>query len=276
MSFTFADELKALVDLVKFKNYRRSGCVLYAKYGYFKPECTITEMVWGFCRNPCYARSLSRELSALIPDYVDIFAKANQCITQDSIFPTFDYAMRELATKANKANKTPAPKHIAFSSESTNPCDGIVIDGESCQYERTLHATDEDGEIWCGISIPDENWIDNVVNVAITIHGGDSENNELLWQNTFSRASVAKRMKKRNDVLMFQPFKHALPLLDLKLRMTICITYRADANNIEGAQIFGILSDPFCEWLRESSLEIKLCKKNVALVNMSDHTILFQ
>ena len=272
MSLTFQDELKALIQLVKFKNYRRSGCVLYAKYGYFKPECTITELVWGFCRNPCYARALSRELSALIPDYVELMGKANQSIESESIYCTFDYAMKELA----RSRRDKVPKALVYSSESTNPCDSIVIDSENCQYVRTLHTTDEDGEIWCGILVQNEQWAKNVERITVSIYEGDVESNYLLWQHTYSHASVAKRVKKRNNIYVFQPFKHALPLLDLKLRMTTCITYRADAENIGAMQLFGVLSDHFCEWLQESSLEIKLCKNSVALVNMADHQIQFK
>ncbi len=268
MSVTFADELKALIDLVKFKKYKRSGCVLYAKYSYFKPECTITELVWGFCRNPCYARKLARELSLLIPDYAQLLGKANTDVAQVCLFPTFDYAMRRLST-SRRSNEQPQ-QALVFSSESTNPLDMSNSSG------LVFNATDEDGEIWCGLAVPSEKWTDNVESIKVSIFNRDVENPSLLWQCAFSNASVVKRVKKRNDVVMFQPFKHALPLLDLNFRVQTIVNFRSNKCDADStSQIFGILSNAFCDWLQESSLQIKLCKNSTALINMPDHTIEF-
>lgn len=273
MSFTFNDELKALIDLINFKQYKRDGCVLYAKYQYFKPECTITELVWGFCRNPCYAKRLARELYAIIPDYTQLLSKANESVTNDILFSSFDNAMRCLSS----FKKDRIAKSIVFSNESTNLRDRVIESTSNIgQLVKTLNATDDDGEVWCGIIVPDIAWTDSIENVCVTIYDSQKDANNLLWKYQYSRASVAKRIKNRNGIYVFQPFKHALPILDLNIRVETQITYRADAQATGESQLFGILSDKFCDWLRETSLEIKLRKAQVALVNMSEKTILFQ
>ncbi len=270
---TFADELKNLIQLIKFKGYRRNGCVLYAKYEFFKPECTISELVWGFCHNPCYARRLVHQLSTMLPDYIEIMGKSNQMITESFMFSSFDTAMAQLCNKI----QTP-PNHISFSTESTNKYDLMFTDAS--QNVTVVHnATDDDGELWHGLHIntsthvSSEEWCDMVEDISVSIYDIGSPNTTLLWQHKFSkRASISKRLKMHNNVLMFHPFKHALPLLDVDIRIMTCIRYKSnvharDVPQVMTEQVFGICSNDFCSWLSESSFELKLCKKDYIRIN---------
>ena len=271
MNQTFNDELKALIALVRFKKYKRDGCVLYAKYDIYKPECTVSELVWGFCRNPCYARKLVRELLANIPDYPEILSKSTQMIQQDTIYPSFDAAMVQLCKKIG------APQ-IVFSTESTNIRDGFYID-EDNRVVQSYNATDDDGETWHGFLVTPE-WVNGVSNVCVCLYSQcEGWSDTMIWQHSYGPASITKRIKNiDNDLCLFQPLKHPLPLLNLNLRVSVQITYKSAVTTIDESfatprQVFGILSNDFSNWLVESSIQLKLFKNETAKINMQDKTI---
>lgn len=270
MNQTFNDELKALIALVRFKKYKRDGCVLYAKYDIYKPECTVSELVWGFCRNPCYARKLVRELLANIPDYPEILSKSTQMIQRDTIYPSFDAAMVQLCKKKD------APQ-IVFSTESTNIRDGFYID-EDNRVVQSHNASDDDGETWHGFLVTPE-WAKSVSNVSVGLFTQcEGWSDTMIWQHSYGPASIAKRVKNiDNGLCLFQPLKHPLPLLNLNLRVGVQITYKASVTTTETfeppRQVFGILSNDFSNWLVESSIQLKLFKNETAKINMQDETI---
>jgi hypothetical protein len=265
MNQTFDEELKNLQDLIAFKGYRRNGCVLYAKYDFFKPECSISELVWGFCRNPCYARRLARVLYDSIPDYTETLGKANRTLCRSSLKPSFDEAMAVVCRPGNKEN-------IAFSTQGTSPfdMDGVL----NLDPVQVFNATDEDGQLWHGLVVPPE-WEDEVSHIAVNIY---ADNWRELWTQVFSsKTSIAKRIRQRNDVRVFHPFQHPLPLLDLNIRLTLVINYKPGCTLLPGQvqQVFGICSNDFLRWLSDSSLEIGLSKKQVAHINIGSNSIEF-
>ena len=80
-NLTFSDELEKLLELVEYKQFIRIGQVLYAEYcGALKAECTVSELVWGWCRNPCFANTLIGELILNVPDYSRILGNGNRSI----------------------------------------------------------------------------------------------------------------------------------------------------------------------------------------------------
>lgn len=267
---TYQDELISLIELVQFKGYKRNGCVLYAKYGYFKPECTISELVWGFCRNPCFARQLVRDLSVHILDYTDILSKSNSNIT--TIYSSLDAAMAKICKKT-------APRvQIAYSSQGTNPADSLTIQNgqlslQNGQFVQVHNATDEDGEMWHGLTVG-QSWELFVSNVKVSIFNSDESS--LLWQYRYGKKSVIKRVRDVNGARVFQPFKHSLPLLGLDIKVVTTVTFVVGCPSVDSKQIFSILSKEFSNWMSDASLELKLCKNTVAQVSMQDHTINFK
>jgi hypothetical protein len=270
MNPTFDDELKTLIALVRFKGYKRDGCVLYAKYDIYKPECTITELVWGFCRNPCFARRLTRELLAIIPDFTEILGKSNQMICQGRLFPTFDTAMAQICKKSNDR------PHIVFSTEGTNRFDGTYIDEEANCVVQTYNATDEDGETWHGLIVTPD-WAKHVQNVNVSfITSCEDWSDTCIWTHNYSSASIAKRVKGLNDasgLCLFKPLKHPMPLLNLNLRILVSVTYKNANVEFIPLQVFGVISNDFSDWLSDSSLELKLVNNDIAQIDMANMNI---
>lgn len=269
MSLSYTEELELLLQLIVLKGYRRDGCVLYAKYENFKPECTISEMVWGHCHNPCFARRLTRELSNMIPDYTQIMSKLNQTISSDTIFGDFDQAMRALSRAKRESG---LQQHVAFSLQSTHPHDCFFEDEETDRLISVFNASDEDGELWHGLVV-DEAWADGVESVNVSIHSSEQGK---LWEHDYSHSSVVKRVRQRNDVFVFEPFRNAMPILALDMKIVVRVVYLPYASSVDAVQLFGIGTDEFCHWIDDSCFEIKLCKANeVVLLNMPEHTIKF-
>lgn len=263
---TFNEELETLTKLVTFKGYKRYGCVFYAKYDFYKPECTVSELVWGFCRNPCYARQLARELSIRVPDFADVLSKSNQLICSDTVYQSFDQAMAQICKKDN------APQMV-FSTEGTSSYD------ETYENVQILNATEDDGELWHGLLMP-SSCNGNTVDYIKICMLSSSNPGLLLWQHTFKTASVAKRIKQRGDLRVFQPFKNPFPLLDLDVRIVTTIVLKkghvfAEQQQEPIKQLFSVCSTAFCTWLIESSIEIGLCKNSIALIEFPEHSIEF-
>jgi hypothetical protein len=271
-NLTFEDELQALLDLVEFKQFVRYGHALYADYfGVLKPECTVSELVWGWCKNPCFANSLIHDLMVIVLDYPKVLGRANRSIRQKYLARDFDQAMGYICAKDGSAPV------LAYSMQSTNPNDQVYEESgvDNDHYVRLLNATDEDGELWHGLLVSDEMWARGVESVTVSIYGGRKKRS-LLWQHNFTGSSIKKRTRRRNDVVMFQPFKHPLPLMDLDITMVTKIIFKPEATDVDANQVFGIASNKFCDWLQRGKFEVKLCKDNVARINMRDGNIAFK
>lgn len=265
-NLTFDDELKALYDLIRFKKFIRYGNALFTEYcGELRPERTVSELVWGWCHNPCFAKGLIDELMRTVPDYPKLLGNANRSVQSSLIAKNFDQAMVLVCSKQ------PNHPHLAYSSESTNS--GDCVFEENINYCRMLNATEEDGELWNGLLISGENWAHGVKSIKVSIYGGE---HNLLWQYTFSGSSIQKRVHHRNDVYIFQPFKHPLPLLDLDITVQTKIVFKTDATDLDATQLFGVISNGFCEWLQQARFEVKLCKKSIAMADLRARTIVFK
>ena len=270
-NLTYDDELKNLLELVKFKNFVRYGHVLYSDYcGTLKPECTVGELVWGWCRNPCFAISLIKEMLSILPDFPKILGRSNRYICSDLIATNFDQAMVMVCAKTGNA------PHLAYSIESTNQMDQVYEEStaESDHYVRLLNGTGFDGELWHGLSVNQE-WGKGVSSVCVSIYGGGATKRNLLWQHTYTGSSITKRTRARNDVVMFQPFKHPLPLMELDITVVTQIIYKPEATDVDALQIFGVGSNKFCDWLQQIKFEVKLCKNTIARVNVREGKISF-
>jgi hypothetical protein len=279
MNFTYQDDLKSLLELIQFKQFHRYGQVLYAKYpdtsgaagpaGYIsKPELTLSELAWGFCRTPAFAVRLNADLDRLVPDcdkYSTVLSKANRLMTTTNMHPSFDYAMRDICAKPKTATV------LTYSVESTSLKDVLITnaDGTSVQI---LNATDEDGELWHGLYVHDNadwNKVDSIT-VGIKVKG------QTMWQQTFSRARVMRRTKTINDdVTVFTPFKHPMILLGLGVTIETRICFEREPEN-EVHQIFGVGSNDFCKWLSDTAFEVKLTKGNYAVIDMPTAQINFR
>ena len=85
---------------------------MYARYKYdynedgeWKFEYNICEFVWGFCKNPCFAKALTRQLEKNITDLnglVKALAKGNRHIKSERLYHKWDTAMNIIDLNDNK------------------------------------------------------------------------------------------------------------------------------------------------------------------------------
>lgn len=256
--YNYQDELKALLELIEFKQYHRYGQTLYARYETMKPEITLCELAWGFCRNPCFANKLYGDLNNIVPDrtkFSSLMSKSNRAIESELLNPSFDYAMRQICSKISSVM-------LAYSTESTNMRDRteIEVNGSATQY---LHASDEDGELWHGLLIENQTDWNKIDSIKIALQLND----DVVWQHTFNRREVAKHIKAVNDVCMWVPFKHPVIMFNVGLEVLTQINFDGEPEQ-EVKQVFGVGSNEFCVWLSETSFETKLCKDNYLLIDM--------
>jgi hypothetical protein len=262
--YGYQEELNNLMDLVKFKEYRRYGPILYAKYEVVKPECSILELVWGWCRNPVFAARLTADLEAKIPNcetFSKVLAKSNRLIDTDNLNRSFDQAMRQVCNKRE-------PSLMSFTTESTNLFD--VVD---TNYQL-MNGTDDDGELWHGVLIENENEWKQVSDITITIYKEDPK--YIVWEQTFSAAEVRRNTKRVNDVVAFLPFKHPLLILNMDILIETRINFYEDSERTPLKQIFGIGSNDFCNWLSDACFETKLCNGYSAVIDVQESTIIFK
>ena len=258
---SFGDELELLLELVKFKGFVRYSGVLYAEHcGEFRPECTIAELVWGWCRNPCYALRLIEEVTASIPDYLKILGNSHR----DMSLPLICGNVSEAVDLMDRTNSD-----ITYSI-GEHPYDHCYEDIESGERFQVINCSDQEGHFWNGLLIPSEKWVGGVKSIKIEII--DQADFVHLFSTTFTSAEVAKRIRRRNDVIMFQPFRHPMPLQSLGIEVHISIDYCG--NEIGHAEpLFSVASLRFMEWFNLVAIEVRLLKNTVALINMREQSI---
>ena len=281
---TFQNELDILNDLIDFKAYVRYNEALFVEHcGALKPECTVSELVWGWCRNPCFANALIHNLMQTIPDYPKVLGSGNRNVCSKLIASDFDGAMKMLCKKDGTAPV------LAYSKETTNPNSVTMFSGDNEDILlQEMYATEDDGEFWNGLVIPNEEWVNEVDKITVSVYGANEDlANEdlLLWQKTFaSQKQIIRRVYTRNDMVMFQPFTHPLTLMNLDVTIVTKILYKDNvmarmvgANSQSAAvQLFSIGSNGFCDWLQQAKFETKLCKKSMVRINMPKATISFK
>lgn len=263
--YGYQEELKNLLDLVEFKQFRRYGSILYAKYDVVKPECSILELVWGWCRNPVFAGRLTADLEAKIPNcetFSKILAKSNKLIEKENLNPSFDRAMRQVCDKVN-------PSILSFTTEGTN-----LFDAADTNYQ-VLNGTDDDGELWHGILVESPEEWKQVSDITITIFKGDPKH--IVWEQTFTAAEVQRNTKRVNDLFAFLPFKHPLLILNMDILIETRVNfYEEAADRTPVKQILGIGCNDFCNWISDACFETKLCNGYSAVIDVQESTIIFK
>lgn len=264
INLTFNEELSRLEDLIEFKRYERVGDVLYARYDTLRPECTLSELVWGNCKSPCFANRLIEQLREIVPSFPSILSQTNREVSNYLTFRTFDEAIGMINDTEDDGI------HVVYSTENSNPADCVYEEGDS--QKRMMVATDEDGELWCGVVIS-EALLQGIDDITVTFFDSKQQS---IWEQTFSHGAVVRRTKDRNGKLIFQPFRHPVPLLDLEISIVTVIRFNQSACNYFATQLFGIVSNDFCEWLGRSLFEIKLCRGWSVVMDMPTGRIKFR
>lgn len=249
MNMTWDDEYRELMNLIKFKKYRRYGNDLYAHYqfddGYeWKFEYNLCEIVWGFCKNPCFANTLVKKLEEDVPDMnkcITTLAKGNNKISSKKMFSSWSSAM-----DAIDLNDTPKPM-IVYSTESSH-----VL------TNKKVFCNDVDGDMWHGLLMTDE-VIENLEHISVELTGVNS--NGKLWSTEYrwfvtDVVSQSKRFEREDSGLMlFSPFKHPIILMGSGINIAVSFHFMdgrlPDESQIR--MIYGLCNTVLHKWIETPS-----------------------
>lgn len=217
MNMTFDDEYTKLLDLIKYKEYRRYGKDLYAKYifdgGYeWKYEYNICEFVWGFVKNPCFAPGLVRYLEKNVIDmrkYLKILAKSNKRVDSSRLYHKWESAM-------NVAESCDKPC-IIYSTENSH----LMMSGK-------IFCNDVDGELLHGLLMT-KSFVANLDYINIELAGTNQEGRQWRMDYRFHQSEVNKDSHyfegDQPDLIFYAPFKHPLILMGSNLECVVSFNF---------------------------------------------------
>ena len=271
MQMTFDEEYYELLDLIKLKDYRRYGDDLYAKYcfndGYkWKFEYNICELVWGFCKNPCFANGLVKQLEKNVPNMnkcLKALAKGNK-VKNNRMYMRWDTAM-----DAVELNDAPNRPLIIYSTESSH-----------VWTNKTVFCNDVDGELWHGILMT-RDVVDHLDYINIELWGTNSENEEWMTEYRWHQTDVDKSSTlfetANSGLMLFTPFKHPLILFKSGLELKVTFNF-VDGRLPQETQIkmvYGVCNSTLREWIEfpTTTFTTELAFGRKLIVDTSKETI---
>ena len=244
MNMTFEEEYADLLKLIKFKDHRRYGTDLYAKYcfdgGYeWKHEYNICELVWGFCKNPCFAKELVVELDNNVIDmnvFMKTLAKGNKKIKSNKLCCDWDSAIAQLDT-----NDSNAP-FIVYSTENSH-----------LWSDKKIFCDDIDGELWHGILMtPDVLY--GLDHITLELSGKNSDGVEWLKEIRWAVEDIIVNSRAFDEELnLFTPFKHPLILTNSGISLNVYFNFidgKLFAEN-QIKMVYGICSSSLKKWIED-------------------------
>ena len=268
MNLSFDQELEGLLETVSFLSLTRYGDVFYTKKVTLKKERSISEFVWGFCFNPCFAKTLIVELKKRVSDakkYLSTLARANKGFNIDLLYECWEGATKA----AQQREKDESP--IVYSMEN------------SCVWtNQTMYINSVDGDMWCGVIFPKTN-LKDIDTIRIRINGVDDCGNKWGEIEEWSKDEIVENTKsvfnhefqEQDDWCIFMPYKHPVVLLNVDAT-TIHVTFKA--NFEEDYQeyvrpVYGICDGKFREWLGSNRIKVDLCNGSKFFIDTSNGTM---
>jgi len=252
MNLTFEQELQILFDIVEFKKYQRYDNLLYADYNGPKLECTIPEFVWNFCKYPCWAKGLIKEIEKKLVNcrpFLNILATSND-VKIEELYDDWDAAMEEVTCPEFPRTM------IAYSSEYSNM--KLKVSGS---------INDVDGDLWHGFLLS-SHVLSQIKTLTMKIKGMNIDRENITKEFEFTGTQVVKRAKNfaeedKEVWYMFSPFKHPILLCE-EANIEYNFTFYTDGEieiDEECMMVFGILNCHFREWIANTPINAKLCNK---------------
>lgn len=269
---SFSDEYKDLMELIKFKQYRRYGNDLFSQFcfddGYeWKLEYNICELVWGFCKNPCYAKRLVKTLEKDIPDMnkcLKVLAKGNSNIRSERMYNRWDTAMDaiDLNDKKNKPM-------IVYSTENSH-----------VWSNKKVFCSDVDGELWHGILMT-QDALTNLDYIGVELIGTNVDEENWETEYRFHSSDILKQVRSftydNQELQLFTPFKHPLIMLNSGLEISVSFNF-IDGRLPKESQIktvYGVCNTSLRKWLEKptSTFTTELCLGRKLIVDTTKECV---
>ena len=268
---SFADEHQELLTLINYKNYRRYNNDLYALYdtdgtgqSEWKFEYNICEFVWGFCKNPCYAKRLTKALEDDVQNFngfLKVLARSNNNIKPSNLYHKWDTAI-DVADK--ETNERPS---IVYSTESSH-----------LWSNKKVFCNSIDGELWHGILMTKDT-VDNLESIRIDLQGTNSRNMEWKSDYLWHVSDVMMKCKtfgEDNNLVLFTPFVHPVILIGDCVQLAVSFSF-TDGRLPKESQIkivYGICNSALTKWLEKSTgFKTQLTPNRKLIVNIPNNTV---
>lgn len=250
---TFQDEYKALYRLIynkRYSRYRDKLCTI--KDGRLCPEYNLCEFVWGFCKNPCFAKRLVEQLEVTLPDQKPFFrtiSRSNRKVSANKLFSKWDQAL---------AVAQEAESHIKQTDKNVRPMIVYSTETSSMISSKTIFCDQVDGEFWHGILLaPDV--LSNLESIKLKIVYNNNEQNDppqtvstYEWNNQKIR-KLSTLLNQPTSMFYFSPFKDPIVLFNNPLELHISFNFIDGRlpNESTIKMVYGICNMQLEQWLEK-------------------------
>lgn len=250
---TFDEELHVLLELIRYKRYLRYGenLCLFSN-DQLCVEYNICEFVWGYCKNPCFAKRLITTLEKTLTDnkvFYKSILQSNTHVTGNKVFPQWELAL------------------TAAEDEQTRPMIVYSTETSSMISSKTIFCNEVDGEFWHGILLPPE-IMNNIDTIEIKFVDDSKTLGKYEWNNRQIRKQCIQ-FKQAESLLYFSPFKHPIvfshSILELHVTFNFIDHRLPNESNIK--MVYGVCNKVLENWLEKySSLIVSELINNDKLV----------
>lgn len=269
-TLSIEDELNLLLNLIKTLSLKRYHNTFFVKYQTLQRAYSISEFVWAYCYNPCFANKLISKIEERVPDYkqyLSILARANKKINVDNVFLEWNDAATEL-------EKDDAEYPIAHSAENSSIWD-----------RNSIKVSAVDGDIWNGL-VFDRDILENIDSIQIELETVNSKG--MQWGRVYEWSgddiaagcrslyeNTDEDVEEGEDLFLFAPFKHPLILRGVGLECIVSI-HLLDGSKIKEDDvklIFGVCNTHFCDWLSNEKFKLELAYGDKYIIDIANEAI---
>ncbi len=202
----FKNECKELINIYNFKEYRRYNHIFKAKYNkHWKPECTLAEFVWNYCKTPRFAPKLIEYIDTMTLDETVM----KNWIADSNIDIDADITFVDKVDGVTYLSENPNVTHVYVLSDQLNLKTGeITIDQTNGDLLNGLIITDEDFDKINHISIEFSS-LENDTHIKYIMHSSEMNENVYIIKEKDEETQ-------ETDVYYLPFFVHPVPLVHLK------------------------------------------------------------
>lgn len=250
------DEEKLLKTALKVRDYQRYGKFFYVKRNGLRKECSLREFAWCYGKQPKYANEMSEWVKENVVDCADIikmFGRGNRMFEKKEILDEWDEAISKVY-----ANKKSPDFEYTY--------DVLNFDKPTLSY----NITSEDGDLFNGILI-EKAFSKEIEIFSIKFEYSSKDEDEedkddemysVEYEFEITDINEFSNEYELEDYIMFCPFKHPVPLINLHGSLEISCRLKenseveVDAYSI--APVISVVNYIYKQWLENNVLKFTL------------------
>jgi hypothetical protein len=242
------EQEKMLKNALKQTKYQRFGNAFYSKRGQLIKECGLREFAWNYCSQPQYANKMTKWLKKNVVDskkVLRLFSSGNQKLHKKDLIDDWNLALEEAYKLKRKPNYV-------------YTCDVGSFDDKNSEFKIAC----EDGDLFNGLIFEKTMWKE-VTGLSIGLRyrfkDCDEDNEEDNFGNIEYDYNQNDLEKILSDVefdehVLVVPFKHPIPLVNLKGEMYITVYTNSDSFEFDDVRpVLTLANSLYRKWIEENS-----------------------